>query len=86
MEFTDTHGETPTCAPGRAGLLTGLHTHNHGVYQTDDGTLFQPDETIATELQGVGYHTIEVGKYLNLFERIDAQVATRLGRVPRLRG
>ena len=71
MAFTDTHGETPTCAPGRAGLLTGLHTHNHGVYQTDDGTLFQPDETIATELQGVGYHTIEVGKYLNLFERID---------------
>ena len=70
MEFTDTHGETPTCAPGRAGLLTGLHTHNHGVTATDDGTLFQPEETIATELQSVGYHTIEVGKYLNLFERI----------------
>ncbi len=69
MEFVDTHGETPTCAPGRAGLLTGLHTHNHGAYRTD-GTLFQPDETVATELQSVGYHTIEVGKYINLFERV----------------
>jgi arylsulfatase A-like enzyme len=70
MAFVDAHGETPTCAPGRAGLLTGLHTHHHGVTATDDGTLFQPEETIATELQSVGYHTIEVGKYLNLFERI----------------
>jgi arylsulfatase A-like enzyme len=70
MQFVNAHGETPTCAPGRAGLLTGLHTQHHGVSATDDGTLFQPGETIATELQGAGYHTIEVGKYLNLFERI----------------
>ena len=69
LELSDTHGETPTCCPGRAGFLTGLHTHNHGAYMTD-GSLFQPGETIATALQRVGYHTIQVGKYMNLFERV----------------
>jgi arylsulfatase A-like enzyme len=69
MRFSDAHGETPTCCPGRAGFLTGLHTHHHGAYRTD-GSLFQPGETIATALQRVGYHTIQVGKYLNLFERV----------------
>ena len=69
MAFTDAHGETPTCCPGRAGFLTGLHTHHHGAYKTD-GSLFQPGVTIATALQDVGYHTIQVGKYLNLFERV----------------
>ena len=68
-EFTDAHVETSTCTPGRAGLLTGLHTHNHGAYKTD-GSLFDPGETIATELQAEGYHTIQVGKYVNLFERV----------------
>lgn len=69
VELTDTHGETPTCCPGRAGFLTGLHTHHHGAFKTD-GSLFQPGETIATALSRSGYHTIQAGKYLNLFERI----------------
>ena len=69
VEFTDAHGETPTCCPGRAGFLTGLHTHHHGAFRTD-GSLFQPDMTIATQLQDSGYRTIQVGKYLNLFERV----------------
>ena len=69
IRFSDAHGETPTCCPGRAGFLTGLHTHHHGTYMTD-GSLFRPGETIATSLQDVGYHTIQVGKYLNLFERV----------------
>ncbi len=68
-QFTDAHVETSTCTPGRAGLLTGLHTQHHGAYATD-GTLFNPGTTIATELQAVGYHTIEVGKYVNLFDRV----------------
>lgn len=68
-EFTDAHVETPTCTPGRAGLLTGQHTHHHGAYKTD-GTLFDPGETVATELQAEGYHTVAVGKYVNLFERV----------------
>jgi arylsulfatase A-like enzyme len=69
VEFTDAHGETPTCCPGRAGFLTGLHTHHHGTFRTD-GSLFQPGMTIATALQDSGYRTIQVGKYLNLFERV----------------
>ena len=69
VEFVDAHGETPTCAPGRAGFLTGLHTQHHGSYTTD-GSLLDSRETIATELQSVGYHTIQVGKYTNLFERV----------------
>jgi arylsulfatase A-like enzyme len=69
IEFTDAHGETPTCCPGRAGFLTGLHTHHHGAFKTD-GSLFQPEMTIATQLRTSGYHTIQVGKYLNLFERV----------------
>ena len=55
--------------PGRAGFLTGLHTHHHGTYKTD-GSLFRPGETIATSLQDSGYYTIQVGKYLNLFEAV----------------
>jgi arylsulfatase A-like enzyme len=69
IRFSDAHGETPTCCPGRAGFLTGLHTHHHGTYKTD-GSLFRPGETIATSLQRSGYYTIQIGKYLNLFERI----------------
>lgn len=69
VEFTDFHGETPTCCPGRAGFLTGLHTHHHRTIITD-GSLFKPGMTIATQLHGVGYYTIQVGKYLNLFEKI----------------
>ncbi len=69
VEFTDAHVETPTCTPGRVGFLTGQHTHRHGAYATD-GTLFDPRETIATELHSVGYHTVAVGKYVNLFDRV----------------
>lgn len=67
LSFSDAHVETPTCTPGRAGLLTGQHTHHHGAFATN-GLRFDPRETVATELQGIGYHTVLVGKYLNLFD------------------
>ena len=51
VRFSDAHGETPTCCPGRAGFLTGLHTHHHGAYKTD-GSLFHPGETIARRCNG----------------------------------
>ena len=69
VQFTDAHVETPTCTPGRVGLLTGQLSQKHGAYKTD-GSLFDPSETIATELQAEGYHTIQVGKYVNLFDRV----------------
>ncbi len=64
VTFTDAHGETPLCCPGRAGLLTGLHTFNHGVVE-NDVTLLDDSMTIATQLDGVGYHTFWAGKYMN---------------------
>jgi arylsulfatase A-like enzyme len=56
--------ETPLCSPGRAGLLTGRHTVNHGV-NANIVTPFDPSVTIGTELQAAGYRTAYVGKYLN---------------------
>jgi len=70
LAFTDAHSETPTCTPGRAGLLTGLHSHHHGAVDTDATASFDPGMTVATALQDDGYHTIMVGKYLNLFDRL----------------
>ena len=71
LQFSDTHSETPACAPGRASLLTGLHAHHHGAVSTDATTTFQPEMTVATALQDEGYHTILVGKCLNFVDRLD---------------
>ena len=57
-------GETSLCCPGRASLLTGLHTHNHGVV-VNDARLFHPAEHIGREMQSAGYVSMWVGKYLN---------------------
>lgn len=64
VTFTDAHGESPLCCPGRAGYLTGLHTFNHGVVE-NDMSLFDDSMTIATQLRKSGYHTFYAGKYLN---------------------
>jgi N-acetylglucosamine-6-sulfatase len=66
VTFTDFHSETPICCPARAGLLTGQHTHNHGVY-ANNASLFDPQMTIATQLQSVGYYTMLAGKYMNQY-------------------
>lgn len=73
IAFTDFHGETPACCPGRVGFLTGLHTHAHGVTR-NDGTLFQPAMSLATQLQRAGYYTILGGKYLNDYTRVEPKV------------
>lgn len=59
----------PLCCPSRATFLTGQHSHNHGVL--GNGTpiggfsdLRQRD-TLGLWLQDAGYHTIQVGKFLN---------------------
>lgn len=70
ITFERAYGETPRCCPGRAGFLTGRHTHEHGVTR-NDGTLFDPSVTIATKLDRVGYHTMMAGKYLNGLSRIE---------------
>jgi arylsulfatase A-like enzyme len=69
VAFTDFHGETPLCCPGRVGFLTGLHTRNSGVYWNSAG-IFHPDMSLATALHDRGYYTFLVGKYLNLYDTI----------------
>ncbi len=63
----------PLCCPSRVSLLTGRYAHNNGVkgnIQPNGGYFgfsFRGAYThnIATWLQGAGYRTIHVGKFLN---------------------
>jgi N-acetylglucosamine-6-sulfatase len=68
VTFSDFHSESPLCCPARAGFLTGQHTHNHHVF-SNNSRLFDPAMSIATQLDGVGYHTFLVGKYMNAYGR-----------------
>jgi N-acetylglucosamine-6-sulfatase len=64
VNFSDAIGETPLCCPGRGGLLTGLHTHNHGV-GANDARLLDPAENVGRALERAGYRSFLIGKYLN---------------------
>ncbi len=67
ISFLNNWNNFPLCCPGRATQLTGQVAHHHGV-KINDGRLFDPSVTIATELHDVGYYTLIAGKYLNLTE------------------
>jgi arylsulfatase A-like enzyme len=63
----------PLCCPSRVSLLTGRYAHNHhvrGNVPPEGGytgfSIRQADtHNIATWLQGAGYRTIHIGKFLN---------------------
>ncbi len=60
--FTNTFCGNSICAPSRATILTGLHSHAHGVRgnsETFDGTL----ATFPQRLQDAGYQTALIGKW-----------------------
>ncbi len=67
--YTDFHGETPICCPGRVGFFTGQHTHHHGVLKNDVRS-FRPGMSLATALDDIGYRTFLAGKYLNKYSTI----------------
>jgi N-acetylglucosamine-6-sulfatase len=68
------------CCPDRTSILTGQYAHNHGVL--GNGTHRWPlggfkgfdtdNNTLATWLDGAGYQTAFVGKYLNRYGTADA--------------
>jgi arylsulfatase A-like enzyme len=58
---------TPLCCPFRASFQRGQVAHNTGIKRNSDGSKFErlDGDTIATSIDGAGYHTIYVGKYMN---------------------
>ena len=64
VRFTDYHVGS-TCAPTRAGLLTGHYCNSAGVWHTIGGrSLLRADEwTLADALAGAGHRTGHFGKW-----------------------
>jgi N-acetylglucosamine-6-sulfatase len=60
---------TPLCCPTRATIQRGQFAHNTGMILNERSVDFVllDDDTIATALDKVGYHTIYVGKYMNYY-------------------
>lgn len=73
------------CCPSRASILTGAYPHDTGIFRNtgaDGGFLAfhargLEQDTYATNLQGVGYRTALMGKYLNQYS--PSRIRTALG-------
>jgi arylsulfatase A-like enzyme len=73
VTFSSMLSPHPLCCPARANLLTGQYAQNSGV-RSNDGRLLggfpalDPSHVLPVWLQGAGYRTAFVGKYLNGYE------------------
>jgi arylsulfatase A-like enzyme len=67
VRFTNAVATTPLCCPSRASIMTGLHTHHHGVTVDMNGDADRLDQslTVQRHLRRAGYRTGYFGKYLN---------------------
>ena len=75
VDFTKPWVTRSLCCPSRATILRGQYAHNHKVWTNVNPSggfwRFYDDKrensTIATWLNGAGYDTILIGKYLNRY-------------------
>ncbi|WP_030173642.1 sulfatase family protein [Spirillospora albida] len=85
MTFSNYFVADTLCCPSRATILTGKYPHNTGVLTNDPPLggfeVFRDkgneQSTFATALQGAGYRTALMGKYLNGYEPTNEQGASR---------
>lgn len=67
--FTQNYASYPLCCPSRATYLTGQYPHNHQVWdnKAPDGGYekLRGGQTLPVWLNGAGYKTVHIGKYLN---------------------
>ena len=75
VTFSDAFVTTPICGPSRASILSGgFYAHNTGVLnnmEPNGGVArFDDSEALATLLQGAGYATGFIGKYLNEYSTV----------------
>lgn len=65
VTFSSGYVTTPYCCSSRASILTGLYSHNHGVYVNEDKLNYK---TVVEDMHNNGYYTGLVGKYLNSWD------------------
>jgi len=77
--FSNSFVTTSLCCPSRSSFLTGLYTHNHGVWTNEaktggGATKFSDKSTIATWLHDAGYSTGAIGKYMNEYGKLSPYI------------
>jgi N-acetylglucosamine-6-sulfatase len=65
--FTNSFVSTSLCCPSRAGFLSGQYATNNGIGNNDSWSHFDAKNQIGKWLQGGGYYTSLIGKYLNKY-------------------
>ncbi|MDQ4127686.1 MAG: sulfatase [Actinomycetota bacterium] len=77
--FDRAYATTAMCCPSRASILRGQYAHNHRILENQFPNggfkrflrLGREESTVATWLDGAGYHTGYMGKYLNEYGTFD---------------